>query len=272
MAYSYVRYTGNGSTVNYSFPFQYLSADHVKVRINGELTTLFSFLNANTIQLFSAAPVESVIEIRRETPKDNPIVNFTDGSVLLERDLDLIATFDLYIAQESEDLVGEVMNIDSTGNFDAEGRRIKNVGDPVADGDAVNKGTLVYEYPKVSVVADNITSVNVVAGDLGAAKLFETDLGLITDNPTVSEVDNSRIGIVAQNIADVQAIADALPVIQLADDNAAAAAASATAAGASANSAALSAAEAASIISHFTISTANPTGGVEGDVWFKIVS
>ena len=103
MAYSYVRYTGNGSQVNYTFPFPYLSQSDVKVYLNGTETTAFTFLNANTVQ-FSSAPDNGVsIEIRRVTPKDSPIVDFTDGSVLLERDLDLLSKYSLYIAQEDKD-------------------------------------------------------------------------------------------------------------------------------------------------------------------------
>ena len=84
MAYSYVRYTGNGSTTNYTFSFPTISTDHIKVRVNGTLVTNWSFLSASTIQ-FAAAPANAaIIEIRRETPKDSSIVNFTDGSVLLE--------------------------------------------------------------------------------------------------------------------------------------------------------------------------------------------
>ena len=37
MAYSYVLYTGNGTTTNFTFPFAYLNADDIKVRVNGVL-------------------------------------------------------------------------------------------------------------------------------------------------------------------------------------------------------------------------------------------
>ncbi len=51
---------------------------------------------------------------------------------------------------------------------------------------------------------------------------------------------------------------------------ASAASASAISSSVSAGDAAASAAQAAALISHFTISTSDPTGGVDGDVWFKI--
>lgn len=146
MAYSYVRYTGNGSTTNYTFSFPTISTDHIKVRVNGTLVTNWSFLSASTIQ-FAAAPANAaVIEIRRETPKDSSIVNFTDGSVLLERDLDLLATWQLYVAQETEDDLEDTIRVDSLGRLDAQNRRIINVADPVAAQDAVTKNWLETTY------------------------------------------------------------------------------------------------------------------------------
>jgi hypothetical protein len=139
VAYSYVRYSGNGSTTNYTFSFPVISTDHIKVRVNGTLVTNWSFLSSSTIQ-FAAAPANAaVIEIRRETPKESSIVNFTDGSVLLERDLDLLATWQLYVAQETEDDLEDTIRVDSQGRFDAQNKRIINVADPVSAQDAVTK-------------------------------------------------------------------------------------------------------------------------------------
>ena len=139
MAYSYVRYSGNGSTTNYTFPFPSISADHIKVRVNATLVTNWSFLSANTIQFFTAPANGAVIEIRRETPKESAIVNFTDGSVLLERDLDLLAIYSLYLAQETKDGLDTGINQDSLGVWQAQNRRIANVDDPVDPQDVATK-------------------------------------------------------------------------------------------------------------------------------------
>lgn len=138
MAYSYVRYTGNGTTANYTFAFPYISADHVKVNVDG-VAAVFTFLNANTVTVMPTPSVGSVVEIKRVTPKSTAIVNFTDGSVLLERDLDLLATFDLYIAQEADDAVEQSIKQDSLGVFQAQSKRIANVADPVNAQDAATK-------------------------------------------------------------------------------------------------------------------------------------
>ena len=176
MAYSYVRYTGNGSTTNYVFPFSYINASHVKVRLNGVLNTNFSFLNASTIQLTTAPASGVVIEIRRETPKDSPIVNFTDGSILLERDLDLLATFDTYVAQETEDDLEDALRKSSLNVWDATNLRVANLADPVNAQDAVTKtyldtGVLAVIAPSVSAAA---ASASAAAASAASASASET--------------------------------------------------------------------------------------------------
>ncbi len=242
MAYSYVRYTGNGTTTDYTFPFSYLAQDHIKVRVNDVLVPGYTFLNASTIK-FDAAPANgAAIEIRRETPKDSPIVNFTDGSVLLERDLDLLATFGLYVAQESNDLASDSIVVDSTDRWNARGKRIGNLAPAVNPDEAVTKQSLDYEYPAVALVSTAKADIAVVASDLGVVTGTATDFGSIAESIDTNPASGtSKIALVADNIADIQTVADNLATIQAADDNAAAAAASATAAASSASSASSSA-------------------------------
>lgn len=193
MAYSYVQYPGNGSTTNFTFPFPYLDSSHIVVRVNGVQTTAFTFLNASTIS-FSVAPASgSTVEIRRVTPKDEPPVDFQDGSVLLERDLDYLATFNLYVSQETADTADAGLFADEAGNFSLDGKRLVNSGDPVNPQDAATKNYV--------------------------------DTGF-----------NSQL---AQATALVN---EATSLVNQAD----------------------------TIISSFTISTSDPTGGNEGDVWFKV--
>jgi hypothetical protein len=67
MAITQNTYTGNGSTVLYSFTFPYLETTDVKVTVNGVITTAYTFANATTIQ-FNTAPVAgAAIRIYRDT-------------------------------------------------------------------------------------------------------------------------------------------------------------------------------------------------------------
>ena len=49
MATTQNTYTGNGSTTNYSFTFEYLKQSDVKVTLDTVATTAFTFANATTI-------------------------------------------------------------------------------------------------------------------------------------------------------------------------------------------------------------------------------
>jgi hypothetical protein len=163
------------------------------VYVDGLETTAFTFLNSSTIR-FSTAPADgSSIEIRRITPKDNAVVDFQDGSVILERDLDLLATFNLYVSQETDDLAANGFFVGEDGTYGADDRRITSVRDPVEDQDAATKNYV--------------------------------------DNGVASQI------AIANNLnQQSQALLN----------------------------------QANSVISSFTVSTSDPTGGTDGDVWFKV--
>lgn len=232
MAYSYVRYTGNGSTTNYTFSFPYLSQDHIKVRVAGSLVTNWSFLNASTIQ-FAAAPANgAVIEIRRVTPKDQAVVNFTDGSVLLERDLDLLTTYDLYLAQETQDAVDASISQTSLGVWDAQNKRITNMADPVSAQDAVTKTWA--ETGMSSQLAQATAQATAAAGSATAAAGSASAAATSASNASTSASNSASSATAASGSATA------------ASGSATAAANSATAAATSATNANTSAVAAAS--------------------------
>lgn len=138
MAYSYIRYEGNGTTTNFAFSFPYLVPSNVKVIVNGVVTP-YTFLNSSTVVVEPAPAEGAQVEIRRVTVTEDPPVDFQDGSTLLETDLDLVARYNLFTVQEAIDIASDSISEALDGTLDAQGRRIKNVADPVDDQDAVTK-------------------------------------------------------------------------------------------------------------------------------------
>lgn len=83
-------------------------------------------------------PLDGIIEVRRVTPRDKRLVDFVDGTVLREFDLDLADTQLLFLIQEDMDVLIDAMVYDHVKDaWDAKGKRIMNVGDPVEAQDAV---------------------------------------------------------------------------------------------------------------------------------------
>lgn len=101
MAVTQNTYTGNGSTVLYSFTFPYISESDVKVTINGTAYTNFIFSTATTLQ-FAAAPSNgAAIRIYRETSGDDLEATFYPGSAIRAQDLNKNFIQNLYVTQES---------------------------------------------------------------------------------------------------------------------------------------------------------------------------
>ena len=139
MANSYVEYTANGSTNQFDITFSYIDRTHIKVYINNVEDTSFTFINDNRIQTSSMPSNGQVVKVDRDTPTTARLVDFQDGSVLTETDLDKSANQNFFIAQETEDEVASKLGQNNSGVFDAINKRIINVGTPTAGTDAANK-------------------------------------------------------------------------------------------------------------------------------------
>lgn len=103
MAYSYANYTGNGTATVFSVPFSFLERANVKVSMDDTEITAWSWITNASIRLPTAPPKGAVLRIQRFTEKRFAVVDFQDGSVFKEADLDLMVTQLLFIAQEAYD-------------------------------------------------------------------------------------------------------------------------------------------------------------------------
>lgn len=136
--YSFVQLPGNGVTANFQFNFPYMQKSHIAVKVDGVAAT-FTWLTSNIVQISPVPPNSSVVEIRRTTPIDTPVVDYFNGSVLSESDLDASAIQEIYIAQEQADQQSNSINLDGDGAYTALNRRIKLVDTPTQPDDAATK-------------------------------------------------------------------------------------------------------------------------------------
>ena len=100
MAVTSNTFTGDGSTTNYSFTFEYLEQDEVKVTLAGVSTNAFTFANATTLS-FTSAPANGVeIRIYRDTDIDTLKATFFPGSAIKAEDLNNNFTQNNFAVQE----------------------------------------------------------------------------------------------------------------------------------------------------------------------------
>ena len=232
MALSYVTYTANGSTQQFDITFSYIDRTHIKVYVNNVEDTTFTFINDTRIQTTSMPSNGQIVKIDRDTPTNARLVDFQDGSVLTESDLDKSANQNFFIAQETVDEVDDKLGLDNSNLWDADNKRIINVANPTANQDAVTRyylentwlstsdkanintlaaissdvSTVAGISSNVTTVAGNNTNINTVAGISGNV----TTVAGISSNVTSVANDATDIGTVATDISNVNTVAGSI--------------------------------------------------------------
>jgi len=138
MANSYIEYTANGSTTTFSIPFAYTQQADVAVFVGGTSTS-FTFSSSSTISLSTAPTSGVIVRIARTTAITTRAVDFSNGAILTESDLDNSNIQVFQAAQEAIDTAEASILKAADGKFDAQSRVIKNVANPVNAQDAATK-------------------------------------------------------------------------------------------------------------------------------------
>ena len=247
--FAFQTYTGNGSTTQYSISWTYIDSTHVKCFLDGVSTSAFS-VSGSTVTFNSAPANNVVIKIERQTPLTARLVDFQDGSVLTEADLDMSANQNFFAVQEFSDDATNYIQLDTDDKYNAQSKVIKSVANPVNDNDVVNKNYLentwlsptnktalttvnsnianinavnsnatninsaVSNATNINTVATNIGSVNTVATDITKVIAVANDLAeAVSEIETVADDLNetsSEIDVVAGSIANVNTVGGAI--------------------------------------------------------------
>ena len=146
MALTSATYSATAGQTDFAITFPYIETTHVYVKIDGEDTAAFT-VNTGTgnAVLNTGATEGQTVRVYRKTPgrteaESVRLVDFQDGSVLTESDLDKITLQLLYLSQEAQETSSDSLPIDFDNNYNAGGRRIKNMGTPALEADSVTKG------------------------------------------------------------------------------------------------------------------------------------
>lgn len=198
--FSYIEYVCDGTTTTFQIPFNYIEQDDLTVYVDG-VETAFTFTSANTVEISPAPASGTIVRLRRFTDADERAVDFRDGSVLTEADLDTSATQIFNVAQEAMDQARDAVTVDADGRIAGQGRQIKNVADPTENHHAVNLDFIQTEYGNVTAVKNNEGNINIVASDVDNVITVSSN---IADVNTVAD-DISNVNVVAGHVPTLDA-------------------------------------------------------------------
>ena len=202
MATTQNSYTGDNTTVLYSFTFPYLDRSHVKVTLDEVATTAFTFANATQLQ-FTTAPATGVrIRIFRDTDVDVAEATYFAGSSVRHDDLNDNQLQALYSAQEMENNKWgkNSETIDSTETWSSSDTKIAT--------------TAATQNQTATQIATALTG-DVVAGNAITVTDNSPSAGKITVAVTNNAIDTAELvdaSVTTAKIAD-----DAVTAAKLAD-------------------------------------------------------
>ena len=189
-AASFTNHTGNGSTNAFSISFAFLADNEIDVTVGGVLKTLGTHytISGSTITFTSGnTPANgAAIKFQRDTDISIKKVDFTDGSVLTEFDLDTNSDQILFGLQEFVDIVNNDLfkrdgSATLTGSISFEG-----------SSDDANETTLTVTNPTAdrTITFPDITGTVITSADTGTVNST-----MITNNTIVDGDINSSANI-----------------------------------------------------------------------------
>ena len=144
MAVTYIDHAGTQGQTDFAFTFPYLEDEHIKVFISGVETSEFSVIvesNGDTkVRLNVALSTAQNVRVRRSSQPNENLVDFVNGSVLTESELDRAYRHNRYIAEENTESTGESLKrLEGSLSFSTNSQNIKDVADPVDPQDVATK-------------------------------------------------------------------------------------------------------------------------------------
>ena len=212
MASTIIIYEGDGTTVDFTVPFDYLKKTFVKVILNnadlkggdyGDTSVDYYFLDDTTVRLKTAPASGSELIIRRYTSATDRVVTFKDASILKATDLDTSQLQAFHIAEEARDIINDALVKDRDGNWDAKGNRIVNVGDPVDENDAMTYGFYLKDKENVKDLVEEAEGYRDQALQYrNEAETIKGDTQTIKDETNQIKTETQQIKTETEGIRD----------------------------------------------------------------------
>jgi hypothetical protein len=206
MALSFVTYTGDGSNKAFNLTFTYLQQAEVGVKVDNVAVT-FTWLTSSSIETTVAPASGAFVEVRRTSSRTARVVDFQDGALLTEAALDADSNQLFQLAQEAFDSSDTTIQLDYNNTFNAGGKVLKNLANPVDAQDAVTKSWGESGMTSQLALADASKAAALVSQNAASASATASEASKVTSTAqAVISTTKAAESLASQVISTAQAV------------------------------------------------------------------
>ena len=209
-AASFTNHTGNATAGPFSISFSYLSEDEIDVTVGGVLktkTTHYTFPSATTISFTSGNhPGNGVaIKFQRDTDISSKKVDFQDGSVLTEVDLDNNSDQVIFAQQE---IIDKLNGIEEGATADQTNAEIRALVESATDSNVFTDA----DHSKLNAIEASATA------DQTASEI-RTLVENASDSNVFTDADHSKLNAIEASATADQTAAEIRTLVESATDS-----------------------------------------------------